>query len=83
MQAFLQRLWDLQARASLSDAALAREMGVDQALISRAKRGPAKTVGIKFILGATDRFPELRRLLFPEVSIITSDVQKLTDERAS
>lgn len=70
-QAFLTRLWELQAEAGLSDTALARELGVNQSHIWRAKNDPSRTFGIKFALGACDRFPELRDFLFGEMPIST------------
>lgn len=76
---FLKRLSELQQDAGMTDADLARAMGVDQSLISRVKRSDPPTFGIKFALGACDRFPELRFLLFPDVPILTSDVPVLTD----
>lgn len=80
MQTFLARLWELQADAGLTDADLARQMGVDQALISRAKRDHPKTVGSKFLLRAGTVFPELGFLLFPDLSNITTDMSPVKTE---
>lgn len=68
-QAFLARLWELQAEAALNDAALARVVGVSSSNISRAKRRAHQTVSVKFMLAACDRFPELVFLLFPDLRI--------------
>lgn len=81
--AFLQRLWELQAEAGLTDAVLARRMGVDQALVCRAKRDKPRTVGSKFLLGAGSVFPELGLLLFPELSIMNDDFSEIEEERAA
>ena len=80
MQGFLSRLWTLQADAGLSDAELARKMGVDQALVSRAKHPGTKSVGSKFLLGAGSVFPELGFLLFPDLSIIQSDLSEVEEK---
>lgn len=82
-QAFLTRLWELQAEAGLTDAALARELGVNQSHIWRAKNDPTRTFGIKFALGACDRFPELRTLLFGNVPIGQSNMTVGTNEGAA
>lgn len=83
MQAFLTRLWELQAEAGLTDAELARKMGVDPALICRAKRDTTRTVGSKFLLGAGSVFTELGFVLFPDLSIITSDMSEIEDEEGA
>lgn len=82
--AFLDRLWELQKAAGITDAELARRMHVDQALISRAKRpGAEPSFGMKFALGACDLFPELLFFLASDMSIITSDVRIDTSEGAA
>lgn len=70
-RAFLGRLWELQADAGLTDSALAREMGVNHSHVWRAKHDPTRTFGMKFLLGACDRFPELRFYLFAESPILS------------
>lgn len=82
-RAFLERLWDLQTEAGLSDAALARELGVRQSAICRAKQAIDRTFGLDFAMRAGDRFPELRALLFTESPIGINCVPTREDERAS
>lgn len=74
-QEFLARLWELQGAARMSDAELARRIGVHQAAISRRRNGGARTLSTKFILGAVDTFPELGCILHPDLQIITSDLK--------
>ena len=83
MQAFLQRLWELQAEAGLSDPALAREMGVNQSHVWRAKHDPTRTFGVKFLLGACSRFPELRFVLSGDIPIRTLECAVENTEAAS
>lgn len=81
--AFLTKLWELQAEAGLSDAALAREMGVSHSHVSRAKHDPTRTFGVKFLLGACDRFPDLALFLFHNMPIGTGNMTVGTDEGAA
>lgn len=57
----------------MNDAALAREIGVAQSSISRARNDPARTFGIDFALRACDRFPELRFILFGDFPVRHND----------
>ncbi len=66
-RAFLAKLWEMQAEAGLSDAALARDMGVSHSHVSRAKHDPTRVFGVKFLLGACDRFPELAFFLSRDI----------------
>ena len=82
-QAILRRLWELQADAGLSDAALARRLGVAQSNISRAKRCLNQSVSVKFLLGACSAFPALAFVVFPELQINTDNVHDCTDKGAA
>lgn len=62
-RAFLERLWQAQSEAGLSDAALAREIGVQHSTVWRAKYDPIRTFGLDFAIAACRRFPELGSLL--------------------
>lgn len=82
-QAVLTRLWELQAEAGLSDAALARALMVAQSNVSRAKREADRSVSVKFLISACDAFPELVFLLFPNLHQCTTPVRKCTTEGAA
>ena len=83
MQAFLTRLWELQATAGLTDTALAREMGVNYSHVWRAKHDPSRMFGAKFILGACSRFPELGFVLSGDIPIRTLECAVENTEAAS
>ncbi len=71
-EAFLARLWELQAEQGLSGSALARDLGVSPGYISRMKRGArGHRLSLNFAHRATQRFPELALFLTSDLPIIT------------
>lgn len=65
---FLARLWELQADAGLSDAALARRLEVHRTYISHMKSGrKGRRLTMDFALRAIREFPPLAVFLTPEI----------------
>lgn len=84
MQAFVKRLWELQDATHMTDAQLARRIGIHQAALSRLRNNEGhETVGTKFLIGACSAFPELGFTLLPELQIITTPMQIDTDEEVA
>ncbi len=82
-QQFLQRLWELQAEAGLSNAALARVLGVSPSYIHHLRRGRpgrGRRIGLNVALAAASAFPELRIFLSTELPVGNTDVPTVNDQ---
>lgn len=74
---FLDRLWQLQEQAGLTNAALARLLGCDASYIRHLKAGRRRRLGLNIALAATRRFPELLVfLLTEELPVSNTDVPR-------
>lgn len=62
---FLVRLWEVQAEAGLSGAALARLLNVDPSYIRLLKAGKRTRPSLEVIYTAARQFPELACFLLP------------------
>jgi transcriptional regulator with XRE-family HTH domain len=61
---FLERLWELQAEAGLSDSELARRLGVQQSYVSRLRSGDrGQRLTINIVGRAVRVFPRLSSFL--------------------
>lgn len=71
--AFLTKLWEIQAGAGLNDLALAMRLGVNRSAISRLKSGQ-RGMGLRFAQAACAEFPALRFFLVGRLPKITDSV---------
>jgi hypothetical protein len=69
--ALLDELWRIQKRRGLSDAALARTIGIDPSYLSRLKHTDSrnKRPGGRVVLAILTEFPELAPFLGSDVRI--------------
>lgn len=80
---FLDRLWQLQAEAGLSDPALAKELGVNHTTIYRLKQSGAARFNSRFFNAACARFPELGFSVPCDLRISTGTMRPVTDDGES
>lgn len=83
-QTFLTGLWRIAEQRGLSDAALARLLGVGHPYLSRVKSGARGKRGpsLRFTLLVLREFPELAPLLSPDLQIGDTEVPKCNEEVA-
>lgn len=78
-QAFLTRLWEIQAEHGLNDTDLARRLGVHASLLTHMKAGrKGRQLSLRFALAAVECFPVLRSFLLPDLTTISGP---LTEDR--
>lgn len=65
MTPFLRRLWQLQTERGLTDAELARRLGVNQSTVCRLKQGERDAPSLRVTLAMVREFPELAPFLTP------------------
>lgn len=72
---FLRRLWVLQGKAALTNAALATRLGCDASYIThlRSGRRAKRQLGLRFVLNAAREFTELRSFLLPAELLVSNN----------
>jgi transcriptional regulator with XRE-family HTH domain len=81
--AFLDRLWEIQGQRSLSDAALARRIGISQSYLIRIRNGERnKRPGGRVVLAILREFPELTPFLGTDLQIGEDILPMCNDEVA-
>lgn len=72
---FLARLWELQAEAGISNADLARRLGIHPSYVRHMKAGRrGKQIGLDLAVRAATLFPELRRFFLPSELPVSNTV---------
>lgn len=77
---FLSGLWRLQAERGLTDAALSRQLGVNQSTVHRLKNEPERRPGLRLALTIVREYPELAPFLGGDLRIGQCSIPIRQDE---
>jgi transcriptional regulator with XRE-family HTH domain len=80
---FLQELWALQHQRGLTDAALARLLGIGHPYLSRLKTGKRKRVSFDLALAIIREFPDLAPFLSRDLPTSQPILPTCKDEGAA